>query len=322
MRMLLRGTILACVIIAVGCQSIAVQDEDSMRHENSAVAPMSSAHPDRMDAIKTLKSWTGVDFRKIPKSHRHEIDAATSVLSGTSTDDFESFVPWFFWDISERPVGEKVKEKYVFMEMQETTIIPGGSSVRVTVLDGHGSVLGVSVLNTGWRADPNAAILEWVYDYSSGRGRLILQINHIALINGSEGRQFYGLIDNKFYFLRVEDPEGMVFRNDYSGPNLMFGQGFAPESVDACLAMLRDKNRLVHLRAAAWLGGIHFVVTDPTKPSGYEVYHEDEKAAWIAHLCYESPEIRTQLEKLAHSEQDQWTRDAAKQALNPVFPNH
>ena len=164
--------------------------------------------------LQRLKSYANIDLQSLSVSEQHQFNSlANSVLPNGADTIGTKGVPWFLWT---HPSGS-----LVLLEASHIRSIPGQSSARITVITGNGKLLTQTRFLTGHRIDVvNAHRLA-----SKSRNEFLFVINSQPVINGRDvAKQFYTIIDDYPFLLRLEDSDGNPVengnRNHLIGPEL------------------------------------------------------------------------------------------------------
>lgn len=253
------------------------------------------------DLADEFPRMVGKNAAQLNKEHGATLKALTG-----SKNDFFGAQPWHVWKL-DTPQKET---RYVVFCGQHIVTIPGESSGAVYLLSDKGKTLGQWHFSTGWRIDIEAAALSFDEKLQAH----IITISTRAVINGrGVAKQYFALLDDKLYFIRMENSKGQILRNNYLSPNLTLG-GKLPESTFAGWAALLASPKIsLRLAALTYLNGIHM---NPANPRT-EVFSESLPHAKLARE-FRSAESTKKLMREYRLSSNKWLKQAADLAATPL----
>jgi hypothetical protein len=166
-----------------------------------------------------LPLMVGESAAQLVKEHGATLE---SLRSAAKEDQFRGAgdTPLNVWHFK-TPKGES---RYAVFYGPSVYSIPGTAWAEVILLSPAGKEIGRWRFPIGWRMFMTSA--STFFDES-----LQAQIVTVATapsINGQDvARQHFALVDDKLYFIRMEDSKGRLIRNDYLYPNFTLG-GITP----------------------------------------------------------------------------------------------
>ena len=159
----------------------------------------------RQIQLQRFKSYVDVDLQSLSESERQQFNSlANTVLRRSNDTDTFAWgpTPWFLW---RNPSGG-----LVMLEASHLMSIPGQSSARITVIADNGNLLSQTDFLTGHRIDVvNAERID-----PKSTNDLLFVINSQPVIHGRDvAKQFYTIIDDYPFLLRLEDSDGNPLSN-------------------------------------------------------------------------------------------------------------
>ncbi len=175
--------------------------------------------------FQRLKSYIDCDLKSLTAPEQQRFNSiANSVLN--RPDDTGSFLaswkcPCCLW---KHPSG-----KLVLLEFSHLRSIPGQSSASVTVIAKGGHLISRTEFPTGWRID----VVDAERIDPESTTEFLFVINSKSVMGrGGVAKQFYTIIEDRPFLLRLEDFNGTLLSNGTEnyriGPEL-------PEQFDATL---------------------------------------------------------------------------------------
>jgi len=188
--------------------------------------------------------------------------------------------------------------------------VPGSSSASIFLLSPAGNEIGRWSFPIGWRSRMNSASTS----FDESLKAQIVTVETAPLINGRDvAKQYFALVDDKFYFIRMEDSKGLLIRNNYLYPNHTLG-GIAPaKDMAAWMSLLESSQLALRLAALTYLSGMHM---NPDKPQT-EILSESIDDAKTARAFTMANTAAKRIEDYRHS-QVPGLKEAADLAAIPL----
>src|SRR5439155_7131891 len=149
----------------------------------------------------------GKSAEQLTKEH------GATLRSLTKTRNENHFVPtpWHVWKFN----TPKHEPRYVVFSGQTIFMIPGTSSASIVLLSASGAEVGSWHFSTGWRIDIKSARTS----FDDKLRTQLITVSTAPVINGRDvAQQHFALMDDKLYFIRMEDSKGRLIRNHYFFP--------------------------------------------------------------------------------------------------------
>ncbi|MHC4663716.1 MAG: hypothetical protein ACYS8W_18810 [Planctomycetota bacterium] len=254
-----------------------------------------------------LGDLPGRDLREMEKGAKAEMEKLINRLTKKKKDRLRwSGSPWYIWRIPEE--GEKFR--YLLFIGHPLMSIPGASGAEIYIFASSGKKISYTSFSTGWRIGISVASLSIV---KSGGGPIITVDSRPAINGRPVMKQYYGVIGDEIWTIRIEGSNGELLNNRYVYPNHTIGPRNSGRKEEGWKAALDSKNRLEVLSALIWLGGRHLDAETVRE----NVRKEDKKEAAVYHKVADDPEVGRKVKKLCSSE-DEWIKEAAEMALKRV----
>lgn len=192
-------------------------------------------------AADELPKMVGKSAEQLAKDHSAMLKSLTA--NDGHFGPFPGPVPWHVWKFN------TPEARYVVFSGQHIFMIPGGSSASILLLSAGGAEISSWNFSTGWRIDIQSASMSFD-DKLQAR---VITIYTAPVSNGGDvAKQYFALVDDKLYFIRMEDSKGTLIRNDYLRP---FGGELPAKDLAGWTALLESPKLPLRLAALTYLSG-------------------------------------------------------------------
>ena len=231
-----------------------------------------------------------------------------SLTKATNENRFFAPVPWHVWKVNTPEV------RYVVFSGQHIYMIPGTSSASILLLSATGAEIGSWSFSTGWRIDIQSASIS----FDDKLQAQVITISTAPVINGRDvAKQYFAFVDDKLYFIRMEDRKGKLIRNHYLSPNLTLGGDLPAKDVASWSALLESGKLPLRLAALTYLSGTHM---NPDRPRT-EVTSESVEDAKVARAFREAISTKKRIADYRQSDYG-WLKEAADLAAAPAVESY
>lgn len=209
--------------------------------------------------------------------------------------------PWHVWKTRRNGVI-----RFVILLGEPETIVPGGSSACVLLLDSRLHHINSWCFQTGWRITLDSAS----FDFSSDLGSDLIVLHMTRFINGRNvAKEYFTLSGDRLRFVRMENDKGEAVQNEYVFPNFEIGIVPTGETEQEWIDMLRSADKPNVLSALVFLGGRH--ITEAQRR--FVAEPAESKYGTLFQKLISNARIRELIAGLSDSE-NQWIRQAAQLA--------
>jgi len=234
--------------------------------------------------------------------------AILRALTGAATNDPFATTPLHVWMYP----TPRQDTNYVVFSAHSLVMIPGNSSASVVLVSSAGRELGRWAFSTGWRIDFKSADLA----YNDIVQAPVMTVGSAPSANGRDvAKQYFAFVDDRLYFVRIEDREGHLIRNDYLSPNFELGCRPPAKSARDWTALLESDQLALRLAALTYLSGVHMDSDNPRM----EIFSENIHEAKVAQEFIAAETTRKRIAEYQHSPIP-WLAEAAELASTP--PEH
>lgn len=246
-----------------------------------------------------LPKMVGKGAEQLTKEH----GATLKSLTKATNENHFAPVPWHVWKFNEP------EARYVVFSGQHIFMIPGTSSASILLVSASGAEIGSWSFSTGWRIDIQSACIS----FDDKLQAQVITVSTAPVINGRDvAKQYFALVDDKLYFIRMEDSKGKLIRNHYLSPNHTLGGDLPTRDVAAWSALLESRKLPLRLAALTYLSGTHMNPDRPrTDVSSERV--EDAKLARAFRAVDSTKKCITDYRKSDNA----WLKEAAELAATP-----
>lgn len=195
---------------------------------------------------------------------------------------------------------------YALIGISNPMMIPGNCGLRIQLFNLQGKHLKSISFNSGWRMDVNDVKVEFIPELN--REVIVAQTSRV--INGRDvAKQYYGLVNEEIFPIRLENSEGKLIQNIYFASNHTIGQKMSPRLINDWEKNIKSNDIVKILASLVYLGGEHsdrrFEKLLPKISSEAELVDEVRS----------NQVIKTTILELSNSE-NKWLRDSANFVLN------
>lgn len=308
--------VLGAAILALAGVSC-TQRQPSNRDRTAACDPPRVENTDAERAEREgLEAYVGKDLRTLDEAAGVEFRKRVERLTGDKTENREdgSFEAWW---VRSFVAGEA---RWIFLEAYPGYNVPDVSGLRVQLFDGHWNRLVKQTFPTGYRfflhdvsiVRDNPLGIALIVAKATSVGPFVVQGDekHPLFEQGDFQLQHYGLLENQFVLVRLEDDNGRLVQNKYRWSSPTKGPELPRQSADRRTRCLRSENPVEVLATLVWLSGTHLSSTE----ARYEnVNQESVEDSTLFERVRDSPETKNALEALAESK-NIWIKEYSKLA--------
>lgn len=251
-----------------------------------------------------LPQMVGKNAEQLTREH----GATLRPLTMTTNRKYFAPTPWHVWNVN----APKDEPRYVLFSAQPLDGIPGESSASIVLLSASGNEIGAWSFSTGWRSDIKSASIS----FDDKLGQLITILSSPVVGGGDVAKQYFALVDDDLYFIRMEDSKGRLVRNHYLSPNFTLGGNLPSKDFAGLVTLLESPQLPLRLAALTYLSGIHMNPDRPRKGIISETV-EDAKLARTFRMA-DSTEKRI---KDYRQSDNSWLKEAADLAATPAIEN-
>ena len=192
-----------------------------------------------------------------------ERDPALVTLLDVPGSKYGNFTPWHVWTF----LTPDARRRYVVMAAAAEGVIPGNSAAEILLMSSTGKEMGRWRFSTGWRID----IVSAGFGRNDNLHVPVIAIHSKPFVTGRDVTlQLFALDDGRLLFVRCEDHEGKLVRNDYAAANHTLGGDLPVRSRSAWTALLASAKPTSQLAALVFLSGIHVAPGLDADPSSTE----------------------------------------------------
>ncbi|NJK90694.1 MAG: hypothetical protein HC904_01985 [Blastochloris sp.] len=253
-----------------------------------------------------LPKMVGKSAKELEKEHGATLKFLTKATDGSFLDPLP--VPWHVWKL------DTPETRYVVFSGQTIVIIPGYSSASILLVSESGEEIGSWKFLTGWRINIQSASTSYDHKLEAQ----IITVSTARAINGRDvAKQYFALVDDKLYFIRMEDSHGKLIRNHYLYSNHTLGGDLPVSDLTAWSAMLESRKLPLRLAALTYLSGEHI---NPDKP-GADMPSERVEGARLARAFRAADSTKRHITDYRKSD-NAWLKEAADLAATPLDESH
>jgi hypothetical protein len=249
-----------------------------------------------------LPKMVGKSAEQLAKEHGATLKSLTKA---TNENPFAA-TPWHVWKFS----TAKNEARYAVFSGQPIFMIPGTSSASIHLVSPSGADIGSWSFSTGWRIDIKSAGMS----FDDKLQAQVVTVSTAPAINGRDvAKQYFALVDDKLYFIRMEDSKGRLIRNYYLSPNHTLGGRLPAKTVADWSALLESPKLPLRLAALTYLSGTHMNPDSPRE----RVFSETVEDAELARAFRMAEPTKKRIENYRQSD-NSWLKEAADLAATPA----
>jgi hypothetical protein len=242
-----------------------------------------------------LPKMVGKTAAQLAKEHAATLKSLTKATNENSLAP----TPWHVWKFS----TPKNEARYVVFSGRHLFSIPGESSASVHLVSASGAELASWRFSTGYRSDIKSASMS----FDDRMQSQLIVVSSAPSIGGADVRkQYFALVDDKLYFIRMEDSKGRLVRNHYLSPNFTLGGDLPAKDMASWSALLQSPKLPLRLAALTYLSGTHM---SPDRPR-HGVLSESVADAKLAREFRVAESTKKCVEDYRQSE-NAWLKEAA-----------
>ncbi len=276
---------------------------------------------------KELQQMVGKNAEQLQADHADTLSSITKVkkhnasgflMSGDKFADIFEMKPWHVWMFT----NQKKEARYIVFSGKRLVMCPGDSEASIVLLSSAGEVLGRWTFSTGSRIDLKSASISF---HERLQAQCItIETDPVRSQVWDIAKQYFAIVNDTLYFIRMENSLGVLKRNDYELPGDTFGGSLPAKTVAEWKSLLESPSIVLRLAALTYAAGSH---TDPDQPAIWGngpkkgqicEGHESAQDAVIAREFRLSESTKKRLEEYRHSE-DIWLKEAAYLATAPAL---
>jgi hypothetical protein len=254
-----------------------------------------------------LSRYEGRDLRNLDDADNDKLFDLLEKLFPKYCETSSITDPYYVWTVQDE---KRNILRYIVVDGEQIQKLPGGSRACISLFDEVGRLVATSEFSTGWRIDIKD--VELIKDS-------IIGVPVIVILSGSFGgrdigRQYYALFNDEVVLIRLEDVNGTVIPNRYTGSTDTIGPTVVKRSLDEWEAALCSDNEVEILLALIWIGGIH----DDSASSGQfgpKPYRANSRYVEQVRRLRRRKRVQERLSRLRASD-NQWVREGAQLAAN------
>jgi hypothetical protein len=249
-----------------------------------------------------LPQMVGKSAELLTKEH----GATLRSLTKTTNENHFAPTPWHVWKFN----TPKSESRYVVFSGQHIFMIPGTSSASIVLLSASGAEIGSWSFSTGWRIDIESASTS----FDDKLHTQLITVSTAPVINGRDvAKQHFALVDDKLYFIRLEDSKGRLILNHYLSPNHTLGGSLPAKDLAGWVVLLESPQLPLRLAALTYLSGTHM---NPDRPRT-DVASESVEDAKLARAFRMAESTKRRIEDYRRSD-NSWLKEAADLAATPA----
>jgi hypothetical protein len=253
-----------------------------------------------------LPRMVGKNAEELANEHAATLRSLTKVTN----DSAYRPMPWHVWTFN----TPKHETRYVVFSGRHPRYLPGRSMASVLLLSESGAELGSWRFTTGWRIDIRSA----TNSFDDKLHAQVITIYTLPLENGQwVAKQYFALVDDKLYFIRMEDRLGRLIRNNYSASNQTLGGDLPARNAAGWSSLLESPELPLRLAALTYLSGYHIKPDDPRIDLAHDTEQQDAK---LARAFREVDSTSEHIEQYRRSD-NAWLKEAADLASVPIYYN-
>ena len=265
------------------------------------------------DQLQTDHADTLSSITKIKKHN-----ASSFLMSGDKLADIFEMKPWHVWMFT----NQNRETRYVVFSGKGMVICPGHSEASIVFLSSAGEVLGRWTFSTGSRIDLKSASISFHERLQAPC--ITIKTDPVSSQVWDIAKQYFAIVNDTLYFIRMENSFGVLKRNDYELPGDTFGGSLPAKTVAEWKSLLESPSIALRLAALTYAAGSH---TDPDQPAIWGngpnkgqicEGHESVQDAAVAREFRLSESTKKRLEEYRHSE-NIWLKEAAYLATAPAL---
>jgi hypothetical protein len=200
----------------------------------------------RMTPWQVLVSFENQDLQGLDEESKRKVEAVVNAITGQRDEQiFKHFEPTLF-RLTANTKGEK---RYVLVELNQISIIPGNSYLRVHVFDTAGRVLDVQEFNAGYRTNVTSMRMR----KTNPAKHQLLIVDAEYCLGGHPSTQYYALTADRMELVYLEQ-DGRVDNNNYHTSHMTIGPQ-VERSFGEWEKALRSSEEVEVLSALVWLNG-------------------------------------------------------------------
>jgi hypothetical protein len=262
---------------------------------------------------KELQEMVGKTEDQLRADHAGTLSSITKIKN----PGFLEMRPWYVWMFT----NQKKEARYVVFSGKRMGFCPNQSEASVILLSSAGEELGRWNFSTGWRIELKSAHLN--YDERLQAQRISIETEPVKPNGRDITKQYFAIVNDSLYFVRMENSDGSLKRNIYEGPGEAFGGSLPAKTVSEWTSLLESPHTALRLAALTYVAGAH---KDPNHPDrwgnvqrqgqlveGFESV-EDRTIARDFRLAEFTKKC---IEEYRHS-QNVWLKEAAELAATPI----
>ena len=247
-----------------------------------------------------LPKMVGKSAEQLAKEHGGTLKSLSKATNETRFGP----VPWHVWKFNRPEV------RYAVFSGQHIFTIPGTSSASIVLVSATGAEIGSWSFSTGWRIDIQSARIS----FDDKLQAQVITVSTAPVINGRDvAKQCFALVDDKLYFVRMEDRKGKLIRNDYLSPNHTLGGDLPAKDMAGWSALLESRKLPLRLAALTYLSGTHM---NPDRRRT-DVASESVEDAKVARAFRDADSTKKRIADYRQSEYG-WLKEAADLAARPA----
>jgi hypothetical protein len=252
-----------------------------------------------------LPQMVGKSAEQLTKEH----GATLGSLTKTTNENHFAPTPWHVWKFN----TPKNETRYLIFSGQHIFTIPGTSSASIILLSASGAEIGSWSFSTGWRIDIKSASTS----FDDKLHTQLITVSTAPVINGRDiAKQYFALVDDKLYFIRMEDSNGRLIRNNYLSPNHTLGGSLPSKDLTGWTSLLESPELPLRLTALTYLTGAHMNAGGPRTDVASDSV-EGAKLAKLARAFRAADSTKKHIEDYRQSD-NAWLKEAADLAAAPA----
>jgi len=246
-----------------------------------------------------LPKMVGKGAEQLAKEH----GATLKSLTKATNENYYAPVPWHVWKLN------TPEARYAVFSGQHLFTIPGTSSASILLVSASGAEIGSWSFSTGWRIDIQSASTS----FDDKLQAQVITVSTAPVINGRDvAKQYFALVDDKLYFIRMEDSKEKLIRNHYLSPNHTLGGDLPASDAAAWSALLESRKLPLRLAALTYLSGTH-MNPDRSRTNVTSERVEDARLARTFRAADSTKKCITDYRKSDNA----WLKEAANLAAAP-----
>src|ERR1044072_5439155 len=199
---------------------------------------------------QVLLSFENQDLEGLDEQSTRVVQRAINMATGQpAPSELRQFEPRLFRKVS----NSSGEPRYMLVEEQPMSMIPGAATIRVHIFDTAGKVLSSSEFDTGNRMGINSIQIR-KRDYWLNSDVLVIDLEYC--FGGSPSHQFYTVVGNELRLVYMGDGF-QIDSNNYQDPRMTIGPRLNL-STDEWEADLQSHDDARVLSALVWLRGGHW----------------------------------------------------------------